>query len=59
MPKIQQVTKTVTPKQWAKFVPVHQLAANLRKTADVLETLAPDVRGKIHLSMQIATKVEK
>lgn len=58
MARIKQVTKTVSAKQWAKFVPVKRLADNLIHTAGVLLELPPHVRGKIHMSIQIATEID-
>lgn len=56
--KVTEITKTVTTGQWAKFIPIHQLADNLIRTAGALMQLPEHVRGKVHMSIQIATEVD-
>lgn len=51
--KIKSITRTLTKKQWDKFLPVRKLAVNLRLIASSLDALPSDVRGKITLQVEI------
>lgn len=52
-------TRTVTQKEWDKFIPAGKLAAHLEHLAETLRNLPPNMRGKLSIKMELAQPVEK
>lgn len=46
-------TRTITKKQWDKFIPVGKLAHHLDQVAASMRKLPSDMRGKIRLTIEI------